>query len=96
MEIAVFRRLLENEEDRLNLSMDVSRSKSTKKSRGSRSSYSSASSSDEERKSKKPVESWGTGKIEGKGAAGYSVQATKTTVVSQTVSQSQASRKSKN
>ena len=93
MEIAVFRRLLENEEDRLNLSIDVEK-KSKRRSKSSRSS--SSSSSDGEEKGKKKVESWGSGKVEGHGTAGYTVRASKTTVVSQTVSQSQISKKSKN
>ena len=95
MEIAVFRRLLENEEDRLNLSIDVEK-KSNRRSKSSRSSSSSSSSSDGEGKGKKKVESWGSGKVEGQGTAGYTVRASKTTVVSQTVSQSQVSKKSKN
>ena len=66
MEIAVFRRLIENEEDRLDLSMDVSPSKSIRRRRSS--SSSSGSSSDEERKGKKEKETWGANKdfVDGK------------------------------
>ena len=96
MEIAVFRRLLENEEDRLDLSCDVTPSKSIRRRRSS-SCSSSSSSSDEEGKDKKKKESWGANKsFDGKGPAvnGTTVHSAKATVVSQTVSQN-AAQKSK-
>merc|ERR1712126_138702 len=93
MEIAVFRRLLENEEDRLDLSCDISPSKTIRRRRSSSSSSSSSYSSDGEGKDKK--ESWGANKsFDGKGAAagGVTVQASKATVVSATVSQGAAKK----
>ena len=98
MEIAVFRRLIENEEDRLDLSMDVSPSKSIRRRRSS-SSSSSGSSSDEERKGKKEKETWGANKdfVDGKATvgAGATVTASKTTVVSASVASQSAAQKSK-
>ena len=94
MEIAVFRRLIENEEDRLDLSCDISPSKTIRRRRSS-SSSSSCSSSDGEGKDKKKKESWGANKsFDGKGAAagGVTVQASKATVVSATVSQGAAKK----
>ena len=97
MEIAVFRRLIENEEDRLDLSMDVSPSKSIRRRRSS--SSSSGSSSDEERKGKKEKETWGANKdfVDGKATvgAGATVTASKTTVVSASVASQSAAQKSK-
>merc|ERR1712055_425465 len=95
MEIAVFRRLIENEEDRLDLSVDISPSKTIRRRRSSSSSSSSCSSSDGEGKDKKKKESWGANKsFDGKGAAagGVTVQASKATVVSATVSQGAAKK----
>merc|ERR1712025_1180665 len=62
MEIAVFRRLIENEEDRLDLSCDISPSKTIRRRRSS-SSSSSSSSSDGEGKDRKKKESWGANKV---------------------------------
>merc|ERR1712136_469238 len=93
MEIAVFRRLIENEEDRLDLSCDISPSKTIRRRRSS--SSSSSSSSDGEGKDRKKKESWGANKsFDGKGAAagGVTVQASKATVVSATVSQGAAKK----
>ena len=95
MEIAVFRRLIENEEDRLDLSCDISPSKTIRRRRSSSSSSSSSYSSDGEGKDKKKKESWGANKsFDGKGAAagGVTVQASKATVVSATVSQGAAKK----